>query len=57
MHERTYKYMFLILFLSTKGQKNPQINIPLLVGYLICGGRIIGRFYHRSSEYWGRIDQ
>ncbi len=52
MRERTYKYMFLILFLSTKGQKNPQINRPLLVGHLLCGARIIGRFKHRSSEYW-----
>ncbi len=52
MRERTYKYMFLILILSTKGQKNPQINKPLLVGHLLCGARIIGRFKHRSSEYW-----
>lgn len=44
MRGRTYKYMFLILFLSTKGQKNPQINKPLLVGYYIRGGRIIGGF-------------
>jgi hypothetical protein len=57
MHERTYKYMFLTLFLSMKGQKNPQINKPLLVGYSICGGGIIGRFYRRSSEYLARIDQ
>ena len=48
--ERTYKYMFFILFLSTKGQKNPQINRPLLVGHLICGGGIIGGFRLRSSE-------
>ncbi len=44
MLERTYKYMFLILILSTKGQKNPQINKPLFMVYLFCGARIIGGF-------------
>ena len=49
--------MFLILFLSTKGQKNPQTNQPLLVGHLVRGARIIGGFRMRSSEYWYRFDQ
>lgn len=55
MHELTYKYMFLILILSTKGQKNPQINKPVLMADSFCGARIIGGFYRRSSEYWCRI--
>jgi hypothetical protein len=55
MLEPTYKYMFLILILSTKGQKNPQKNTLLLIGYLFCGARIIGCFLRRSSDYLCRI--